>query len=314
MQLIEYLQKHEDNMELEQEHSEEEKIALAKACIEGIIHLLSALFSWSFFHSLEENTQLLKTACEILAIDQNNSDDHQQNALCSALKLEKYVYSLRGAVHLFNLVKALCGNQNHATELAKKFLSRKFYAHNGMLEAGANCNAYLSELLKGSTKNMELKEIYDTISTYFNEVRNLRSKDFMITFANFNRANQHLIFNSFAQALVTTMEQKSMEITPTLESIELWQFCFNTLKKLREIAETIDLHRNWSIFLAQSHKLIKLFLKAGIAVVERGLKDPYVNESTKLLKTLQQSTRCLNNLCNQSKVSKNIAKSELCIL
>lgn len=284
-------------------------VNFAKVGLGSILRLLAALFSWPGF-KLEENWHLLEQVYrEMLPTDEMETEpeDLAESIMATVVAYETDIYDLMSAVHLFHLVKALAGISGQhevAQKMARKLLTRKWYALEGVCEAGANANILLDELVRGFTKNMTIEVIGEQVKSFGREIFNLQGKnDYLETYQTFNKANQHLIFRGFGQALVTATEEQFEDSLPTDQVIASWQATYRVVYDLMEIAERVNSARNWAAHLVHSHKIMKYFLGHGVKLIEKQLKN-HADPIAKLFKTVQKTARFLNTLCNHSKVSK----------
>lgn len=105
-------------------------------------------------------------------------------------------------------------------------------------------------------------------------------------------------------ALVDNLTLQLDRDMTTHSKLELWETVCEQMNNLLDMIKSVQIQRNFTLFLKYSHAILKLFLSHGVSVVESCLKSRTERVYT-LLKGLQLTTRFLHSLCCQSKKVKN---------
>ncbi|XP_055851494.1 Fanconi anemia group D2 protein homolog [Episyrphus balteatus] len=289
-----------------------------KICFGLCLRLLAALFSWSGFGDAA-NKKILKGA--LLGVLGKSVRQQYINKDTSTLAFEVFnkcrateasAVDIKSAVHLYHLIQSLTkfatkkDLEQDTKNLCKVLLCRKWFNFDGTMERGTICNIYLDELVKGYLRRSDFRRQKTILTAILEETKFLKSKENSLrSFPNFNKANFPMLFRGLCETLIGTLSAAVSESKQGgSDQLRVWEKSCEILNTLLEIVQSLDIPRNFSLFLKHAHFYLKIVLQHGLAVYENFLREnpERVNE---LLKNLQVTTRFLHNLCCHSKALKN---------
>ncbi|XP_055905389.1 Fanconi anemia group D2 protein [Eupeodes corollae] len=289
-----------------------------KICFGLCLRLLAALFSWSGFGDAC-NKKILKGA--LLGVLGKSVRQEFINKDTSTLAVEVFnkcrateasAIDIKSAVHLYHLIQSLKkfaikkDLDQDIRNLCKVLLCRKWFNYDGTMERGTLCNIYLDELVKGYLRKSDFRRQKTILDAILEETKFLKSKENSLrSFPNFNKANFPMLFRGLCETLISTLNVAVSESRQTgSDQLRVWEKSCEILNTLLEIIQSLDVPRNFALFLKHAHFYLKIVLQHGLPVYENYLREnpERVNE---LLKNLQVTTRFLHNLCCHSKALKN---------
>ncbi|XP_067618049.1 Fanconi anemia group D2 protein homolog isoform X2 [Eurosta solidaginis] len=309
-----------------------------KACFNMCVRLLAVFFSWPQFNDGNTTAKLLKDSLFVI-LDESIRSNFRKKPLeeitAAAFELmlnyELAIVDLKTAVYLHDLLKILkrfsskCSNRSNGSNLeqrkallekqekdirglCKKCLQRKWYGYDGLAERGAICNMYLDILVKGFLKNSDFKRLSSILRALLDECKHLKGKDNALkSFPNFKKANFPLLFRGLCETTVGYLcELVNKSATYREDKMKMWEKSCELFNMLLEIVKSLDVPRNFQLFLKYAHIYLKMLLQHGLQVVDQKLRnDP--ERVSEFLKNLQTVTRFLHNLCCHSKALRNTA-------
>ncbi|XP_054081207.1 Fanconi anemia group D2 protein homolog isoform X3 [Zeugodacus cucurbitae] len=308
-----------------------------KVCFNLCVRLLSVFFAWPQFSDGNATETLLKESLLVLLDESQRKSLHKKTAADVAaavfevmLAFESSMVDLKTAVYLFDLLKALkrFSNQcstNKSSELeqrktlferhekdiralCKKFLQRKWFSYEGIAEKGATCNIYLDVLVKEFIKNSDFTRLRNILWALLEECKQLKGKDNALkSFPNFKKTNFPLLFRALCESTVAYLgESINQGATQKADKMKIWEKSCELFNVLLDIVKSLDVPRNFQLFLKSAHVYLKLFLQHGLRVLDQFFRDE-PGRVSEFLKNLQTVTRFLHNLCCHSKALQNTA-------
>ncbi|XP_039954173.1 Fanconi anemia group D2 protein [Bactrocera neohumeralis] len=308
-----------------------------KVCFNLCVRLLAIFFSWSQFSDSNATETLLKESLLVLLDDSKRKSFHKKPAADVAdaafdamLTFESSVVDLKTAVYLHDLLKVLnrfsskCStNKSNELEqrktlserhdkdiraMCKKFLQRKWFSYEGIAEKGGTCNIYLNILVKEFVKNSDFDRLRNILWALLEECKQLKGKDNALkSFPNFKKANFPLLFRALCETTVSYLcESINQGTNQKSDKMKMWEKSCELFNVLLDIVKSLEVPRNFQIFLKSAHVYLKLFLQHGLRVIDNLLRDEPARVS-EFLKNLQTVTRFLHNLCCHSKALQNTA-------
>ncbi|XP_004536027.1 Fanconi anemia group D2 protein [Ceratitis capitata] len=308
-----------------------------KVCFNLCIRLFAVFFSWPQFHDDNSIEALLKDSLLVLL------DDSKRKSMCKKsisdisaaafdviLRYENSIVDLKTAVYLHDLLNILKRfSQKNSTEkssvleqrklllekqekdirsLCKKFLHRKWFSYEGVAEKGALCNIYLDVLVKGFLKNSDFRRLSNILLAVMEECKHLKGKDNALkSFPNFKIANFPLLFRIMCETTISHLhELVNKSNAYEGDQMKMWEKSCELFNMLLEIVKSLEVPRNYQIFLKSAHEYIKLILQHGLRVVDQLLRNE-PGRCSEFLKSLQTITRFLHTLCCHSKALRNTA-------
>ncbi|XP_014088001.2 Fanconi anemia group D2 protein homolog [Bactrocera oleae] len=308
-----------------------------KVCFNLCVRLLAIFFSWPQFSDGNATETLLKESLLVLLDESKRKSFHKKPAADVAaavfdtmLAFESSIVDLKTAVYLYDLLKVLKRfssitstnksneleqrktlSENHEKDiraLCKKFLQRKWFSYDGIAEKGATCNIYLDILVKEFIKNSDFGRLRNILWALLEECKQLKGKDNALkSFPNFKKANFPLLFRALCETTVAYLcESVNQGANQKTDKMKMWEKSCELFNVLLDIVKSLEVPRNFQIFLKSAHVYLKLFLQHGLRVLDHLLRDDPARVS-EFLKNLQTVTRFLHNLCCHSKALQNTA-------
>lgn len=275
------------------------------------LQVFNLIFSWSGFTE-PKNLSLLKDCIRPFTKDKNiqSSQKLMVEFVKNLSEISENILTLPSAVCVINIIENLMKITQDSTELRKKlvftsgkFLERKFY-DNGVIDKGSAANKNIIVLAKAHLDHAKLSVIKDIISWVIDEFNELDDVDNSFkTFRCINKSNFINFFREIFAAFSSTIKRELQGKTND-EHLETWNNVTNMLHALMNILKAQELRGNIKIFLKYSNEILKLFLSDALPIFEISLRTRSATV-TEILRTMQLSTRFLNNLCTHSKVQKD---------
>ncbi|XP_053945249.1 Fanconi anemia group D2 protein homolog [Anastrepha ludens] len=308
-----------------------------KLCFNMCLRLLAVFFSWPQF-SDGSDTETLLTDSLLVLLDNTKRSSLRKKPIADVaaaafdvmLTYEVSIVDLKTAVYLLDLLKLLkrfsnkssnssCSNleqrkvliekqEKEIRGLCKKFLQRKWFSYEGLAEKGATCNIYLNILVKDFLKNSDFRRLATILRTLLDECKQLKSKDSALkSFPNFKKANFPLLFRGMCETTVDFLcELINKSATQRGDKMKMWDKSCDLFNILLDIVKSLDVPRNFQLFMKHAHVYLKLLLQHGLEVINQTLReDP--GRVSEFLKSLQTVTRFLHNICCHSKALQNTA-------
>ncbi|XP_019844495.2 Fanconi anemia group D2 protein isoform X2 [Bactrocera dorsalis] len=308
-----------------------------KVCFNLCVRLLAMFFSWPQFSDGNSADTLLKESLLVLLDDSKRKSFYKKPAADVAaaafdtmLTFESSVIDLKTAVYLHDLLKVLkrfsskcTTNKSNELEqrktlserhdkdiraMCKKFLQRKWFSYEGIAEKGASCNIYLNILVKEFVKNSDFDRLRNILWALLEESKQLKGKDNALkSFPNFKKANFPLLFRALCETTVSYLcESINQGTNQKSDKMKMWEKSCELFNVLLDIVKSLEVPRNFQLFLKSAHVYLKLFLQHGLRVIDNLLREEPARVS-EFLKNLQTVTRFLHNLCCHSKALQNTA-------
>lgn len=302
-----------DSDELFTEEAKELKISF-----KTITEMLSLIYSWSGFHQ-SDNYDLL-ISCLKSSVDNNfeSPDDLiSSTALIRILlrRLSEYqrnCLQLESAVHLIETMKELYSidmnpeYQKMIVNVTDKMLTRRWYNLNGDIDTGRNAFVNLDIIIGAYFQNRKIKFIAEFVSDVEEEIDKLKTKkDYLNRLPCIDKANFHVLFKGVCQALLERLKVEIQSLANN-EHLTLWKTVTKSLEQLISIVKCKESRGNFLSFFKKTHGILKIFLNKGIPMLQIMLKSN-PNEVIGILKSIQITTRFLQNLCCHSKLTKDAA-------
>lgn len=282
-----------------------------KLCFGLTLELQSLVLNWSGFQN-NKNLPLLRKYLRACVGSEFAQLHSAQQLITEYIKcvmsLTEQCLTLSTAVHLINIVKALCNDGTAKRKLillSGKLLSTRWFNLNGLPETGSVANLHIDALVKAHLQGSTVETISSVVSWIHVESATLKSKDDnLATFPSITKANFPILYRGVCSALLDSAQQ--LQGLTNSEHLQVWLTITVTLKNLMNIVKVQENRTNLGVFLKKALAILKVFLSQGLPILEIMLKS---NSDTvvEILRTLQQTTRFIHNLCCHSKITKNSA-------
>lgn len=285
-----------------------------KICFGLTLELQSLVLNWSGFQN-NKNLPLLREylrACVSSEFAQLNSAQKLiAEYLKYAVSLTQHCLTLSAAVHLINIVKVLYTVTNDGMPkrklilLSGKLLSTRWFNLSGLPETGSIANLHIDALVKAHLQGSTIETISSVVSWIHAESPTLKSKDDnLATFSSITKMNFPILYRGICTTLWDTAQQ--LRGLTNSEYLEVWLNITVTLKHLMDIVKIQENRTNLGVFLKKALAILKVFLSQGLPILEIMLKSKS-DRVVEILRTLQQTTRFIHNLCCHSKITKDSA-------
>ncbi|KAJ6632727.1 Fanconi anemia group D2 protein, partial [Pseudolycoriella hygida] len=295
-----------------------DELNYSKICFGLCLRLFAAFFTWPNFQQDVYQTLLKQSLAALAQSNESEADgtisQTAEQAIENIIRHSSAVCDLQSAVHMLRLVRSLAvysKNTNKCVEsivtLSRKFLSKKWYGYDGTPEHGGKCNLLLDDLLKSLMKSAKLSQIDELLIITEREVKELcRKNDSMKTFPNFQRANFALFYRALCSALIVAVNEKLAKNLPTSAQLKVFEKSAQSLVELSEVVGSVNIPRNYGIFMKHAHIYMKIFLHHGIPLIKNALRSN-CDKILGFLKCFNRIATFLHKICCHWKANQNTA-------
>ncbi|KAJ8047067.1 Fanconi anemia group D2 protein [Holothuria leucospilota] len=297
-----------------------------KSSFQLILDILLVFFSWDGFKS-RGSLPLLEEALGVFGTKKDNRknptlSDLVKQCFCYFEKFSESVPNLACAVTLLKLLGALTGltetQQPHKTigSLSETFLKRDWFDESGEKCKGAKHNEYLQIVLRlhlNHSGDGVLQAIETICSTGVTELMNAGTKGSSTTFPTLMQSS----FSSYYRVMFERLVFHEKGIAPfkagdstEVQSQKLveWNMSARVMFMLISLIKVFDARPNLTTAIKCGGVFLDIFLRNGMPLLDLKFKTQREDVQS-LLKSLQQSTRSLQYMCNHSKVTQDMAVS-----
>lgn len=278
-----------------------------------ILETLALILGWHRFQSTK-NLPLLREFLNALMEESSSQMNSAQKLILQFLKcamaLADYCLTLSSAVHLVNIVKALCNMtpdpvpKKKLVLLSGKLLSVKWFGLHGLPETGATANLHIETLVQAHLKGSSIETLGSIVAWFRTECSELKAKDDNLsTFPAINKLNFPILYRGICSTLVEALRDELQGLTNN-QHLDVWHNAVIILRSLIDIVKIQDSRSNLIAVFKKSKELLKIFITQGLPIMEIMLRTES-EKVTEIFRTLQQSTRFIHNLCCHSKVMKD---------
>ncbi|KAK7493947.1 hypothetical protein BaRGS_00014829, partial [Batillaria attramentaria] len=295
-------------------------------CLQLLLQSLLALFSWNGF-LLAHNRHLLKDALSVL-VGRVNMTGPTQQSMAELLRgafqyVEKFaetVPTLAAATILIRLLTVLASKseeealQHRLADLARKMLEREWRDASGQPEKGAACNEQLQVLVRTWVANSpDPTQPMQTIAdTGMGQLLQAGRQASSTTFATLTRSS----FCVFLRVVLTELVENVKHIEPLKrtdgrqiqeERLLSWGVAVRILLMAVSVVKEINSRAGIAACLKSGRQFVEVFLQRGMPVLDATFTSHSADVQS-LLRTLQQSTRALQNMCGHAKRTQDVSQ------
>ncbi|XP_076469253.1 Fanconi anemia group D2 protein-like isoform X2 [Babylonia areolata] len=296
------------------------------SCLHLLLHALIAVFSWNGF-GLAENRQLWKDSLSVL-VGRVKVTGPTQQSVSELIKgayqyIEKFsdtVPNLPSAASLVRLLTVLANRaedetlQHKLAELSHQLLKREWLDGKGQREKGAACNEMLQTLVKTWVSNsadppQAMQLIADTGMTELLQAGAQSGSD---TYPTLTRSSFPVFLRVILSELVGTVKR-----TPPLKRTDPrqvqedrllgWSVAVRVLFMAVGIVKELNSRAGIAASLKYSRQFVEVFLLRGMPVLDATFTSHSADVHS-LLRSLQQSTRILQNMCGHAKRTQDVSQ------
>ncbi|XP_065206847.1 Fanconi anemia group D2 protein [Planococcus citri] len=283
-----------------------------------ILKAVSVVFSWSGFEDANHEelfiAALSKIANRLETSEKSTEIDVLVKECCVYFSgFQESVLHLECALNLVNVIEAL-HKHSEQREISKilstmcwKFLSHHWYTWDGCEEKGATFNRQIEYLLTAffNFTNNKLKAVHSMSDWLKDEVTTLNSKDASLTtLPNINKANCNVLLRVLLKILASATKQALDRDTDRKEKLNVWLKVMNTLDSIVNVLKCQYVRMNLICFVKGVPLILRLFVNHGIAICSQLFRSES-SLVTQILKTLQVTTRYLQKICDNTKLTED---------
>ncbi|KAL8611263.1 hypothetical protein ACOMHN_013694 [Nucella lapillus] len=296
------------------------------SCHHLILHALIALFSWNGF-GLSENRQLFKDSLGVLVGRVKVTGPTQQSAL-ELIKgayqyVEKFsetVPNLPCATSLVRLLTVLANRaeeemlQHKLAELSHKLLQREWLDGKGQREKGAACNEMVQTLIKTWVSNsVDPSKAMETIAdTGMTQLLQADARGGSESYPTLTRSSFPVYLRVILSELVDSLKRlpplKRSDSRSVQEAMLLkWSVGVRVLFMAVGMVKELNSRSGISLSLKYGRQFVEVFLLRGMPVLDATFTSHSADVNS-ILRSLQQSTRILQNMCAHAKRTQDVAQ------